>query len=346
MTLPATRIELPTIGSPLRLLRVLLPAGLLVLTGVAVSFLPAVERQEFRVLSGPGSLAFLRIVGAIFGLALVVVSLRRNRLRRLASRLAADCDRVLADAAVLVQPCDERRWYAPLLAVLAVFGFGVVLLAFLDPPRYEALIAEDGVVEYATAGLFAAAALVVFFGLLRAPSRATIAKIVYGLGVLFLVVCAGEEISWGQRLFGFASPEAMEAVNKQGETNLHDIGSISVFANAFFVLTLGIFLLVPRVLRRVPQLHAYLAHYHLPRVHPGVARLFLVGLGVWIVIGLRFGTLGFHPFSVWGHYTQLDDEMFEFIAAYCFFAFALLDRTCRCASLSARCPAAVTPPPA
>ncbi len=56
---------------------------------------------------------------------------------------------------------------------------------------------------------------------------------------------------------------------------------------------------------------------------PGAS--YLIGLLTWIIIGVRFGTLGFHPFSLWGYYTQMDDEIFELFAAYSFFSFSFLD---------------------
>lgn len=34
---------------------------------------------------------------------------------------------------------------------------------------------------------------------------------------------AGEEISWGQRLFGFPTPAQLQEINYQGEANLHNI---------------------------------------------------------------------------------------------------------------------------
>jgi hypothetical protein len=36
---------------------------------------------------------------------------------------------------------------------------------------------------------------------------------------------AGEEASWGQHWFGWATPEGVQALNDQGETNLHNISS-------------------------------------------------------------------------------------------------------------------------
>ncbi len=46
----------------------------------------------------------------------------------------------------------------------------------------------------------------------------------YAIGILALLV-AGEEWSWGQHFFGWASPEWLEQYNKQKETNLHNIAS-------------------------------------------------------------------------------------------------------------------------
>lgn len=40
---------------------------------------------------------------------------------------------------------------------------------------------------------------------------------------LFFFVCAGEEISWGQRIFGWDTPEAWQELNAQKETNLHNL---------------------------------------------------------------------------------------------------------------------------
>lgn len=43
-----------------------------------------------------------------------------------------------------------------------------------------------------------------------------------GLG-FFYIVCAGEEVSWGQRVFGWETPESFAEANEQGETNLHNL---------------------------------------------------------------------------------------------------------------------------
>lgn len=43
---------------------------------------------------------------------------------------------------------------------------------------------------------------------------------------LVLVVMVGEELSWGQRIFRWETPESYAAINHQGETNLHNLATI------------------------------------------------------------------------------------------------------------------------
>jgi uncharacterized membrane protein len=42
------------------------------------------------------------------------------------------------------------------------------------------------------------------------------------LAVFFLIAC-GEELSWGQHLFGFSTPQMVREVNRQQELNLHNL---------------------------------------------------------------------------------------------------------------------------
>ena len=221
-------------------------------------------------------------------------------------------------------PCspDALGWF--LIAIVAVFGFYMVFLSFTDVNAYSKLIWEDGLVERGSFVVWCIAALMTSASFL-CGKRSRISVYVYLALVLFFIICAGEEMSWGQQLFRFETPEILRAINKQNETTLHNIGSISIFSNGFFLLTLIFFLLVPFSVRRHRSLQKYIGYSGLPMSELTTSYVYLVSLGVWVVIGVRFGTLGFHPFSAWGYYGQLDDEVFELLAAYSFFAFALLD---------------------
>jgi hypothetical protein len=57
----------------------------------------------------------------------------------------------------------------------------------------------------------------------RTPDRQAYALAAAGALSLLLLVMAMEEISWGQRLLGFATPKAIAAANWQGEFNFHNL---------------------------------------------------------------------------------------------------------------------------
>ncbi|MEM7224996.1 MAG: hypothetical protein AAF495_18605 [Pseudomonadota bacterium] len=46
-----------------------------------------------------------------------------------------------------------------------------------------------------------------------------------GFAALACLYIAGEEASWGQHYFGWVTPESWQALNDQGETNLHNTSS-------------------------------------------------------------------------------------------------------------------------
>jgi len=50
--------------------------------------------------------------------------------------------------------------------------------------------------------------------------------LLYGLVTLAAWFLTGEEISWGQRIFGWETPETLEELNRQGETTLHNIHGV------------------------------------------------------------------------------------------------------------------------
>lgn len=83
---------------------------------------------------------------------------------------------------------------------------------------------EDGLFESATAValLFCAAFLLVIgFGRAWRDDRRLASAVVLMAvfcGLLFL-----EEISWGQRIFGWSTPDQFEELNAQSETNLHNM---------------------------------------------------------------------------------------------------------------------------
>jgi hypothetical protein len=113
--------------------------------------------------------------------------------------------------------------------ILCYAGFVLLLAAYwvvfaIDRDFHQRWFrGEDKLYEWITFAGFLGAGVAVLSTLrrrraIRRPALAYLA----GLGLFFLV-CAGEEISWGQRILGFATPEAMQSTNEQHEFNLHNL---------------------------------------------------------------------------------------------------------------------------
>lgn len=119
------------------------------------------------------------------------------------------------------------------LSALVWLVFPLVMLAAIYLSRYfflpfylEWVEGEHGAIENLTA-LFLLPTILLGILLLthrdKFPSPyIAIWFLLHGLGALYF---AGEEISWGQHYFGWATPEAVDTLNDQGETNLHNMSS-------------------------------------------------------------------------------------------------------------------------
>lgn len=107
----------------------------------------------------------------------------------------------------------------------------IVYLMFLfwEPDRIYAWTREDGFFENLTAIMLFVGSIL-FFVLFAKDRKGNdfgfwkpIRNIFYLLLGLFFLFGAGEEISWGQRIFGFGTPESMLSSNVQHEFNIHNL---------------------------------------------------------------------------------------------------------------------------
>jgi hypothetical protein len=124
---------------------------------------------------------------------------------------------------------DLEAWGLTRSGALAITLMPIVsTLAFIAaipfPALFLWLIDEDSLLEWLQFACILAASLL--FALLsvrlfRGGRR--------GVGLLYLLLTlgaffiAGEEISWGQRILGIRTPEALEAINAQQEISVHNI---------------------------------------------------------------------------------------------------------------------------
>lgn len=157
-----------------------------------------------------------------------------------------------------------------LFLVAAIVAAGYILF-YTNLPLFEKYVEEDGTVEWLTVlGLVLGCAVCIirFKNLVRLRNWWFL-FVVLGLG-LFLFFAAGEEISWGQRIFGIKSSEFFKEHNSQGETNLHNLIVDGVKLNKVIfsiglIAAMGIYLaVVPVVYRKNEKLKNWINHSGIP----------------------------------------------------------------------------------
>lgn len=112
-----------------------------------------------------------------------------------------------------------------LLAVVSALFFGGVVFSFVDDLTFKAsYVNEDGFVEWMTVvGLLCSMVLCGKRFLQLKGKRGGLFLFTLGFLTLFFFFGAGEEISWGQRIFNVESSEFFKENNAQAETNLHNL---------------------------------------------------------------------------------------------------------------------------
>tara|TARA_R110001632_G_scaffold80454_3_gene179907 strand:- start:1367 stop:2062 length:696 start_codon:yes stop_codon:yes gene_type:complete len=126
-----------------------------------------------------------------------------------------------------------------------------VYFGFTDKVYFDTVFAqEDGAIEYGTFFFLLCISIVQFKRLFTASKDK---KTLWKLGVLFFGVLflfgAGEEISWGQRIFGIESGEFFQGNNLQKETNFHnlEVGGVKLNKLIFsqlLTLVMAVYLLI------------------------------------------------------------------------------------------------------
>lgn len=139
------------------------------------------------------------------------------------ARLRTLDERLVGDAAEwAIRPRVARLLLVgPIVAAFAL----AALLPF--PALFNWLVKEDSVIEWLQAVALIVAGVMFLrlaIGLFRGGRR-SVGLLFAAIAVVAFVV-AGEEASWGQRIFGWLTPTDLDNLNHQGETNIHNIGPV------------------------------------------------------------------------------------------------------------------------
>lgn len=172
------------------------------------------------------TLIFYFFIGLIFLLGLILSTTKeRNWLARMRQILLSE-----PLVAAPVKPSPTFFLWASFLISL----FLMIHIRLYDPDSqiFAFLYLEDGLFESLTPVLFLISVGLLAASVFRKTSNAPspqfpkYLRLVYLLlmGIFFLY--AMEEISWGQRIFGWETPDFIAAGNVQNETNLHNFFNI------------------------------------------------------------------------------------------------------------------------
>ena len=164
------------------------------------------------------------------------------------------------DRAITVFADDAASWglstrAATVLAALPIVVAGLVGASQLVKPIYRFLTAEDSLLEWTqVVAMLAVAVLLGLTAATLASRREWVWAALFGLGAFAAIIVVGEEISWGQRLLGIATPTVLGQVNTQGETNLHNVRGVLVSLNFVSMVGAGVLAILPLVVVAVRSL--------------------------------------------------------------------------------------------
>lgn len=196
-----------------------------------------------------------------------------------------------------------------LFALIIVVLLANSLAAFSTPEIATSMEAEDGWIESLGALFFFLAAALFAMAFLKSGGSNTANSYLKGrrnwMFIPLFLLCflaAGEEISWGQRIIGWETPEAIKEINAQEETNLHNLtwfqvknedgtlksqwGRMLTATRLLAIFLLG-FLVVLPLLSAVPALRRLMISLAMPVPEPWPGLLLIasyVGFRVFLIL--------------------------------------------------------------
>lgn len=215
-------------------------------------------------------------------------------------------------------------YFENVLASLFVVAFAVTVVAVnaRESTVLKIFAAEDGPFENATVVFYLSAAVFSAISAFRFRSSRWICFHLSCLGVLFFVV-GMEEMSWGQRIIGYNTPEVLSMANRQGEFNIHNVYSTSLTQYCALLVVSTLLLFLPVLEHTSPKMRRVFSAICYPVAPLRYAFLYLLVVGLWIWLGLRWQTVGFLPDQGGSVAPNTDDEFYEFFVGALFFILAI-----------------------
>jgi len=200
--------------------------------------------------------------------------------------------------------------YFGIACLTVVISFTV--LVFANGETQYLMTKEDGFFESVGAiGWFIAS--IFFFNTFWKDKRGnnlvflrTKRNMFFCLLAIFCFIACGEEISWGQRIFKLQTPELLMKINRQGETNLHNITFIQdrfidggdlpfwvkmlSMTKVFQAFWFGYCVLLPTMSKFGRRAYYYLEKVNVPLIPIGLSSVFLANYLISRFLPLVYNT--------------------------------------------------------
>lgn len=177
---------------------------------------------------------------------------------------------------------ESVLWWSSISLFIVVALF---LLYLVNENLYIYLSEEDNLFENLTALFYCIAGLILLWAAFKEYKdsklfRSIILTLLLGL---FFIVIAGEEISWGQRIFGIEASEIIKNINVQEEITIHnlkifesDLGFDQHRILNIFCLLMGV--LIPLAYLISKKIRTFLNLVFLPVAPAACIAIFLFGI--------------------------------------------------------------------
>jgi len=225
---------------------------------------------------------------------------------------------------------------------LLAFGMCVLLygtICFAPPSLLTLAYREDGIVECAAAFAWAGACLLFLMNIRHSLRFSARKGKIWLVGLaLICFIAAGEEISWGQRLFGYATPPIIKQSNLQGEANLHNLTWLDIrtdtkgnkktgfarwitFNRLGSLLWLGFLVVIPILFRLNKTARKLCERLALPVPPVYIAFAAIINYSIFFVLN-KWGKLMFDPHTERVFSSPMNESK-ETVVAILFFLAAL-----------------------
>jgi len=215
---------------------------------------------------------------------------------------------------------------------IIVFFFPIVcflcflVLKIVSPAQYELIIQEDSVIEYAQAFFYLSSSVFAFIVSIRfLKNRYRLHGMLYAILGVGLMLAAGEEISWGQRLFDIKNPAYFSSHNIQAELTLHNLAAIQPYLHDMYILvgfygTFSWFFLSRSKIKR-----EHIFNFVVPEWFMSSYFLFVLLVYTYFekVLPVGVNALGYEELLLGGFFLWRDQEPVELLLSLGFLVFAV-----------------------